>query len=131
MKVTGSPEDEDALNENELPYCAFGRVAKLIVCDCRLEPVGRTMNVPDTEFAALNVVEPGCEAVTVQLPVPLRARVAEDTLAASAWLAIVHDPVVLKTTCSPFGTPLDIAVAVTAGELVIGTELGNGPSVIV
>ena len=37
-KLTGSPEVEEALTENELPYCKFGNGAKVIVCDCVLEP---------------------------------------------------------------------------------------------
>jgi hypothetical protein len=38
VKLTGSPDDEDALNENVLPYCTFGNCGKLIVCDCVSEP---------------------------------------------------------------------------------------------
>jgi hypothetical protein len=38
VKLTGSPEEEDALNENVLPYCTFGICGKLMVCDCVLEP---------------------------------------------------------------------------------------------
>ena len=53
VKLTGRPAEDDALNENVLPYCTFCNGAKLIVCDIVLEPCGRTMNVPDTVFAAL------------------------------------------------------------------------------
>ena len=52
-KLTGRLAEDDALKENVLPYCTFCSGAKLIVCDIVLEPCGRTMNVPDTEFAAL------------------------------------------------------------------------------
>jgi len=80
VKLTASPDEAVALNEKELPYCTLGNVAKLIVCDFVPEPCGRTMNVPDTVFAALKAVVPGCDAVTVQLPVLLRMTVAEETL---------------------------------------------------
>lgn len=53
VKLIGSPVEDDALNENVLPYCTFGNCAKLMVCDCVLEPWGRIVNVPDTELAAL------------------------------------------------------------------------------
>ena len=38
VKLTGSPAEDDALNEKVLPYCTFGNCGKLIVCDCVLEP---------------------------------------------------------------------------------------------
>jgi hypothetical protein len=38
VKLTGNPEEDEALNENVLPYCTFGNCGKLIVCDCVLEP---------------------------------------------------------------------------------------------
>ena len=38
VKLTGSPEEDDALKANVLPYCTFGNCAKLMVCDCVLEP---------------------------------------------------------------------------------------------
>ena len=53
VKITVRPEDEDALNENVLPYCTSCNCVKVIVCDCRLEPCGRIANVPDTGLAAL------------------------------------------------------------------------------
>jgi hypothetical protein len=53
VKLTGSPEEDDALNVNVPPYCTLGNCAKLMVCDCVSEPAGRIVNVPDTEFAAL------------------------------------------------------------------------------
>ena len=126
VKLTGRPDEADALNENELPYCTFGSEAKLMVCDLALEPCGSTMNVPDTEFAGLNMVVPGCEAVMVQLPVVARVTVAEETLLASDWLLIEQDPAALKNTSNPFGAPFVMAVAVTVGGLVISTELGSG-----
>jgi hypothetical protein len=53
VKLTGSPAEDDALNENVLPYCTFGNCEKLIVCDCVLEFAARIVNVPDTELAGL------------------------------------------------------------------------------
>ena len=53
VKLTVRPEDDDALNEKVLPYCTSCNGAKVIVCDCRLEPCGRIVNVPDTGLAAL------------------------------------------------------------------------------
>ena len=53
VKLTSRPEEDDALNENVLPYCTFGNCGKWMVCDCRLDPGGRTMTVPDTELAGL------------------------------------------------------------------------------
>jgi hypothetical protein len=38
VKLTGSPEEDDALNENVLPYCTVGNCGKLMVCDCAVEP---------------------------------------------------------------------------------------------
>jgi len=38
VKLTGSPEEDDALNEKVLPYCTFGNCVKLMVCDCVFEP---------------------------------------------------------------------------------------------
>ena len=127
VKLTGIFAEEDALKENELPYCAFCRSAKVIVCDRVPDPVGRTMNVPDTAFATLKVLEPGCDAVTVQLPVALRDIVAEETLFTIDWLPTLHDPAALKSTCNPFGTPPDRAVAVIVGGFSRVTELGKGP----
>jgi hypothetical protein len=37
-KLTARPEEDDALNENELPYCAIGNCGNRMVCDCRLDP---------------------------------------------------------------------------------------------
>jgi hypothetical protein len=59
---------------------------------------------------------PGCDAVMVQLPVLLRATVAEETplLSGGNWLAMEQAPVVLialKFTCNPFGVLFDSAVA--------------------
>jgi hypothetical protein len=51
-KVIASLELDDALNENVLPYCTFPTGAKVIVCDCRVEPAGSIVNDSDTEFAA-------------------------------------------------------------------------------
>src|SRR5271166_483633 len=68
----------------------------------------------------------------VQAPVVLRATLAEETLFAIDWLPMAQDPVALKFTCKPFGTPPDMAVAVTVGcGSVTLTELGKGPKVIV
>ena len=53
VKLTAAPEEDVALNEKVLPYCTFGKVAKLIVCDVKLEPCGRIVNIPDTALAAL------------------------------------------------------------------------------
>ena len=53
VKLTCSPAEDNALNENVLPYCTLCSVAKLIVCGIVLEPCGKTMNVPDTVFAVL------------------------------------------------------------------------------
>jgi hypothetical protein len=52
----------------------------------------------------------------VQLPVLLRATVAEETplLSGGDWLAMEQDPVALtalKLTCKPFAAPFDSAVA--------------------
>lgn len=52
-KLTGWLAEDDALNENVLPYGTSCNSAKLIVCDCVLEPCGRIVNVPDTALAAL------------------------------------------------------------------------------
>jgi hypothetical protein len=57
LKVTGSPsglplDSAVALNENVPPYCTLGKVDQLIVCDCRVEPAGRIVKVPETELAA-------------------------------------------------------------------------------
>jgi hypothetical protein len=52
-KLTVWPTEDDALNENVLPYCTFGNCAKEIVCDFVVEFSGRIANVPDTELAAL------------------------------------------------------------------------------
>jgi hypothetical protein len=38
VKLTCSPEEDNALNENVPPYGTFGNCGKLIVCDCVLEP---------------------------------------------------------------------------------------------
>ncbi len=53
VKLTGRLAEDEALKVNVLPYCTFGNTGKLMVCDIVLEPCVRTMNVPDTEFAAL------------------------------------------------------------------------------
>ena len=54
LRTIGSPEEaEMPLSENLLPYCIFGKVGKMIVCDWVLEPCGRIVKVPDTELAAL------------------------------------------------------------------------------
>jgi hypothetical protein len=53
VKLTDKPEEDDALNENVLPYCTLGNGAKVIVCDVVLEPAGRIMNVPEAGLAAL------------------------------------------------------------------------------
>jgi hypothetical protein len=37
-KLTAKPEEDNALNENVLPYCTVGNCGKWIVCDCRFEP---------------------------------------------------------------------------------------------
>lgn len=37
-KLTGSDAEDDALTENPLPYCTLGNGAKVIVCDCVVEP---------------------------------------------------------------------------------------------
>ena len=66
----------------------------------------------------------------VQLPVLLRTTIAEEMLLAIDWLPMEQDPAALKLTCNPFGLPFDIAVAVKVGGLLIVTELGNGPSVM-
>jgi hypothetical protein len=53
VKLTVCPEGKvDALTENELPYWTFCNCAKLIVCDCVVEPAGSIVNDSDTEFAA-------------------------------------------------------------------------------
>ncbi len=67
----------------------------------------------------------------VQAPVVLRVTAAEETLFAIDWLPIVQDPDAAKLTCSPFGAPPDMAVAVTVGVLPRGTELGKAPRVMV
>ena len=67
----------------------------------------------------------------VQLPVVLRITAAEEMLFAIDWLLMEQDPAALKLTCSPFGVPLDMAVAVIVGGFPIVTELGKGPSVMV
>src|ERR1039457_3009325 len=70
--------------------------------------------------------------MTVQLPVLLRATVAEETPFVIDWLAMEQGPVVLKLTCNRFGLPVDMAVAVTVGcGPEIRTGLGKGPSVMV
>ena len=51
-KLTGRLDEDVALNENVLPYCTFGSVAQVIVCDRVLDPCGRIVNVPDTALAA-------------------------------------------------------------------------------
>jgi hypothetical protein len=81
---------------------------------------------------------PGCDALTVQLPVLFRATIAEETPDESIdWLPLTmeQDPAALKLTCRPvggFGEMFDTAVAVTVScELEINTELGNEPRMIV
>jgi hypothetical protein len=37
-KLTGSPELDVALTENPVPYCTFTNGAKLMVCDCVVDP---------------------------------------------------------------------------------------------
>ena len=59
---------------------------------------------------------PGCDAVMVQLPVLLRATVAEETplLSGGDWLPMEQASVALtalKLTCNPFAAPFDSAVA--------------------
>ena len=55
VKLTDKPEEDDALNENVLPYCTLCNAGgvKVIVCDVVLEPAGRIMNVPEAGLAAL------------------------------------------------------------------------------
>jgi hypothetical protein len=130
VKLTGSWDEEVALGVKELPYCTFGSGAKLMVCDWVVEPCGRTMKVSETELAALKAVVPGCDAVMVQLPI-IRVSVADETLFAIDWLAIVQDPLAVKRTWSPLGAPFAMEVAVTVGGLVMITELGNGPRTMV
>ena len=89
------------------------------------------MNVPDTIFAALKAVEPACDARIVQLPVLFSITLADETLFAIDWPPIEQDPIALKMTCKPFGTPADMAVAVTVGGFVIITELGSGARAMV
>ena len=71
----------------------------------------------------------------VQLPTLLRATVADETLFVIDWLPMEQDEVALvalKLTCNPFGTPFDMAVAVTVSEVLDNvTELGNEPRLIV
>ena len=38
LKLTARPDEDDALNENVLPYCTFGNCGKRMVCDCVLDP---------------------------------------------------------------------------------------------
>jgi hypothetical protein len=52
-KLTGSEADDDALTVNPLPYCTLGNGAKVMVCGCVVEPLGRIVNVPDAGVAAL------------------------------------------------------------------------------
>ena len=52
-KLTGNEAEDDALTENPLPYCTLASGAKLMVCDCLVDPLGRMANVPDTGVAAL------------------------------------------------------------------------------
>ncbi|HKR27530.1 MAG TPA: hypothetical protein VJS11_08745, partial [Acidobacteriaceae bacterium] len=145
MKLTGSPEGlAVALTENPmLPYCALGAGPKVMVCDFRFEPCGRMVNVPETGVAALYaggvvtvVLFPACDAVMVQVPVLVRATVAEDTPLPS----IVDEPAeqgpdALKLTNCMSAVPPVWAVAVTI--MVVGcvlpstTELGNGPRAMV
>jgi hypothetical protein len=51
--ITVCPEEAVALNGNVPPYCTFGNGPKLMVCDRRLEPLGRIVNVPDTGSAEM------------------------------------------------------------------------------
>jgi hypothetical protein len=131
VKLTGRPAEEDALNENVLPYCTLCKGAKLIVCDIVLEPCGRIVNAPDTELAELKALVPCCDAVTVQLPVPMSTTLAEETPFAIDWLPMEQGPVVLKLTCNPFAAPFDMAVAVIGCGPGRATELGNEPRAIV
>jgi hypothetical protein len=80
---------------------------------------------------------PGCEAVIMQLPVPLRVTVADDTppvpfeTGDTDWLPMAQGPVALKFTCNPFGAPFDSAVAVTDTGPGREAELGKEPRTIV
>jgi hypothetical protein len=79
LKLTVFPEEEDALNTNPFPYCTFASGDQMIVCDFVADPCARITKVADTVLAALNVLVPGCDAVMVQFPVPLRTTLAEET----------------------------------------------------
>jgi hypothetical protein len=95
------------------------------------------VNEPDTELAALKPVAPGCDAVIMQLPVPLRVTVADETppsaIDSTDWLplAMEQGPVALKFTCKPFAVLFDMAVAVMGCGPGRTTELGKEPSTIV
>jgi hypothetical protein len=52
-KLTSSPDVDDALTENALPYCTLGNAPKVMVCDCVVEPLGRIIKLPDAGVAAL------------------------------------------------------------------------------
>jgi hypothetical protein len=38
VKLTVWPTEDDALNENPLPYCTLGNGPKVMVCGCAVEP---------------------------------------------------------------------------------------------
>jgi hypothetical protein len=65
----------------------------------------------------------------------MRFTVADEILFAIDGLPMEQDDVALvaaKLTCNPFGTPFDMAVAVTVSELLDTiTELGNEPRLMV
>src|ERR1017187_4156175 len=68
----------------------------------------------------------------VQVPVPLRATVAEETPLAIKGLPTVQGPVVLKLTVNPLGLPFDMAVPGTVGcGPETRGETGKGPKVMV
>ena len=97
-----------------------------MVCDCVLEPCAVTVKDPDTGLAASYKLEPGCDAVMLQLPVLLRFTLAEEIPLAIDWVPMEQDPVATKFTCKPFAAPFVSAIAViVTGELEIATDPGK------
>ena len=89
-----------------LPYCTLANCGKLMVCETVFEFAETIMNVPETEAAVpyagwtngITVLSPGCEAVMMQLPVPLRVTVAEDFPVLIVDGPAEHGPVAVKLT---------------------------------
>src|SRR5262245_32365028 len=100
LNVTPRPEEAVALSANEgSPNVLFGNNAKVIVCDARAMEKVRV-----TGGAGSTLASPAWNAVTVQLPAPVRVTVTPDT---------AQLPAVRKLTSSPDDA---VALSVNGGS---------------